>query len=290
MRSLDRRVAVVTGAGSGIGAALANRFAMEGMKLVLADIEAAALAETVARARAAGAEAIGVATDVTRAEEVDGLAERALHEFGAVHVVCNNAGVLSGLPFAEIPTATWEWVMGVDFWGVLHGCQTFLPILRRQGEGHIVNTSSMAAFATGLPTMAPYAAAKFATLALSESLEHELRTGGEPVRVSVLVPPAVRTRMAESERNRPDGVRATADHPASAAILALLRDTSDAVGVEPAEVADAVADGIRENRFWILPSGVGSEVVAALQERIDSVRHGQLASGGLPVLASGGSP
>ena len=201
MEHLEGRVAVVTGAASGIGRALAGRFAQEGMKVVLADIETDPLERAVAEIRATGAEAIAVATDVSDAGQVQALADATLAQFGAVHVLCNNAGVESGARFADIPASTWEWVLGVNLWGVLHGCRVFLPLIRRAGEGHIVNTASLAAFATGLPTFAPYTTSKFAVLAASECLELELLSGAEQIGVSVLCPGVIATNMCEAERN-----------------------------------------------------------------------------------------
>jgi NAD(P)-dependent dehydrogenase (short-subunit alcohol dehydrogenase family) len=145
MRQLAGRVAVVTGAASGIGRSLAARFAAEGMRCVLADVEEPALETAVADLRSSGAEAIGVRTDVANADDVRALAERTLDQFGAVHLLCNNAGVGTGSDFANIPLEVWEWVLGVSLWGVIHGCRTFLPLLLEQDEAHIVNTSSMAA-------------------------------------------------------------------------------------------------------------------------------------------------
>jgi NADP-dependent 3-hydroxy acid dehydrogenase YdfG len=145
MRQFTGRVAVVTGAASGIGRALAGRFAAEGMRCVLADVDDGALDRAVGELRRDGAAAIGVRTDVASAADVEALADRTVSEFGAVHLVCNNAGVGVGSDFAKIPLDVWDWVLGVDLWGVIHGCRTFLPLLLEQDEAHIVNTSSMAA-------------------------------------------------------------------------------------------------------------------------------------------------
>jgi NAD(P)-dependent dehydrogenase (short-subunit alcohol dehydrogenase family) len=253
MRQFRDRVAVVTGAASGIGRALAARFAAEGMRVVLADIEEAALEPAVAGLRSRGARVIGVRTDVASADSVAALADAALAEFGAVHVVCNNAGVGGGTDFAKIPLATWEWVLGVDLWGVIHGCRTFLPLLAAQDEAHIVNTSSMAAL-NGHPLgLAPYTVAKFGVLGLSQNLffESAALTGGR-VGVSVLVPGMTRTRIFESDRNRPADVARAEPSSFARTSQAMIADVLDSA-MDPAKTADIVLDAIRERRFYILP-------------------------------------
>ncbi len=252
MRDLAGRVAVVTGAASGIGRALAARLAAEGMRCVLADIEAVALQRAVSDLRHAGAAAIGVPADVASAADVQALADRAVSEFGAVHVLCNNAGVGAGSDFADIPLDVWEWVLGVDLWGVIHGCRTFLPILLEQEEAHIVNTSSMAAL-NGHPLgLAPYTTAKAGVLGLSQNLHFELAaTTGGRVGVSVLIPGLTRTRIFESDRNRPAAVAAPPPssfrQTSQAAIAAVWDDALD-----PAATAEKVVAAIRERRFYIL--------------------------------------
>lgn len=265
MREFGGRVAVVTGAASGIGLALAERFAAEQMKVVLADVDEPGLAAAAAGLRAAGAQVIGVPADVSRASDVEELAVATLGEFGAVHVVCNNAGVDTGAPFAEIPLAAWDWVFGVNFFGVLHGCRTFLPLIREQGEGHIVNTGSIAGLTGFLPTATPYVASKFAVLGLSENLQHELELAGEPIGVSILCPAFVNTRMPEAERNRPPGVPPLDDHPKRRPVLDYAR-ASVAAGLPASEVAGQVVDAIREQRFFVLPNH--ADAVAAVQARI----------------------
>jgi NAD(P)-dependent dehydrogenase (short-subunit alcohol dehydrogenase family) len=253
VRRLSGRVAVITGAASGIGRAMAGRFAAEGMRVVLADVEEAALDLAVSGLRDAGAAAVGVRTDVSQAADVQALADRALSEFGAVHVLCNNAGVGGGTDFAKIPLDVWEWVLGVNLWGVIHGCRTFLPLLLEQDEGHIVNTSSMAAL-NGHPLgLAPYAVSKFGVLGLSQNLFFELAaTGADHVGVSVLIPGLTRTRIFESARNKPQTLTATPPSSFVASSMAALAPVwADAMA--PERVADVVADAIRLQRFWVLP-------------------------------------
>ncbi|MEV5354944.1 SDR family NAD(P)-dependent oxidoreductase [Streptomyces sp. NPDC052693] len=272
MKELRGRVAVVTGGASGIGHALAQRFIAEGMKVVIADIEEKALDEAVASLGAGGAQVHGVRTDVSRAEDVEALARATLDRFGGVHVVCNNAGVESGAPFLDIPLSTWEWVLKVNFWGVLHGCRTFLPLLKEQGEGHIVNTASTAAFATGLPTFAPYSVSKFAVHALSENLDIELRTAGEPVGVSLLVPGMTKSRMADAERNRPEGVPLS-EAPERRAVLDMIRGAMRDNGLDPSVTADQVVDAILNDRFFVLTHP--EETIGAVKARLHSLETGE---------------
>lgn len=252
MEDLAGRVAVVTGAAGGIGRALAYRFGARGMRVVAADVETGPLEETVRLVRGAGADAIGVPTDVSDAGAVEGLARAALDAYGRVHVICNNAGVFAGGTTWEASVADYAWVLGVNVWGVIHGLRTFVPILLEQGEpGHVVNTASMAALTSG-PYAGPYAMTKHAVLALSESLYHELRMRGAPVGVSVLCPEAVRTGIATSERNRPArlGERGTATAERGL-VLDALATTTDA-GLAPGIMADRVERAIREDRFYVL--------------------------------------
>jgi NAD(P)-dependent dehydrogenase (short-subunit alcohol dehydrogenase family) len=254
VKELSGRVAVVTGAASGIGRALAAGFAAEGMSVVLADVERDPLEAAVRELRDAGAQdrVLGVPTDVSRLDQVEALAEATMARFGAVHVVCNNAGVGSGASLADIPLEYWQWVMGVNFWGVLYGCRVFLPLLRRQGEGHIVNTASVAALCGEAPTTAPYVASKAAVLGMSETLQRELEEAREPIGVSVLLPGPVNTNIPTSERNRPSGVPSLRDHPSQALAREFLRSVMGTTWLEPGQVAAMVVDAIRQNRFYIV--------------------------------------
>ena len=253
MRQLDGRVAVVTGAASGIGRALADRFAAEGMRCVLADIEEEPLERAVGELRHSGAAAVGVRTDVSSAADVQALADRTIAEFGAVHVLCNNAGVGGGTDFAKTPLDMWEWVLGVNLWGVIHGCRTFLPLLLQQEEGHIVNTSSMAAL-NGHPLgLAPYTVSKFGVLGLSQNLFFELAaTTSGRVGVSVLMPGLTRTRIFESVRNMPATVTTPPPSSFRLSSMAAIEGVWDNA-MPPDKVADVVTGAIREQRFYILP-------------------------------------
>ena len=217
---LRGRVAVITGGASGIGRALAERFATAGARLVLADVEEPALAAAGADLRAAGAEVAEVVTDVADPGAVDALADAAYQRFGAVHVVCNNAGVVSTGPSWEQSIEDWQWVLGVDLWGVIHGVRSFVPRMLDGGEpGHIVNTASIAGLLP-FPNIAPYDVAKAGVVALSEALHGELRAAGAAIGVSVLCPGVVPTRISESSRNRPGRGAARAArhrHPAQPA-------------------------------------------------------------------------
>ncbi|OZE91316.1 oxidoreductase [Rhodococcus sp. 14-2686-1-2] len=272
MMELEGKVAVVTGGASGIGFAMADRFGRNGMKVVIADIEERRLQASTADLRASGFDAIGVVTDVADPESVRALAKHAIGHYGAVHILCNNAGVDSGAMFSDIPLRTWQWVMDVNFYGVLHGCREFLPLLRQERESHIVNTCSVSAVATGAPTMSPYIASKFAVLGMSENLEIELRTAGESVGVSVLCPGPVKTLMAASERNRPDGVESMSADPVRRSAVERLSDTTAASGLEPQQVAGMVVDGIRERRFFILPHP--EMALRGVQRRLDWMQGG----------------
>lgn len=273
MRELRGRVAVVTGAASGIGRALAEGFAREGMAVVAADLEGAPLREVERSLAASGARALGVPTDVARADQVSALAERALGAFGAVHVVCNNAGVFAAGPSWQAPLSDYEWVLGVNLFGVIHGVRTFVPILLEQNvESHIVNTASMAAL-TSMPLTAAYTASKHAVLALSETLYHELRGRGAPIGVSALCPEAVATGIGHSDRSRPPHLQRKAgegEGPEFALVEQAIRGAI-AQGTPAGRIAARVVRAIREDRFYILPEG-DDPWLGACDARLEDVR------------------
>jgi NAD(P)-dependent dehydrogenase (short-subunit alcohol dehydrogenase family) len=251
MRDLAGKVAVVTGAASGIGLAVARQLGADGMRVMLADVEEPALAAAADALAAEGIDTAAVVVDVSDADSVQSLASATFDRFGTVHVVCNNAGVAGGGAAWQLPLSTWNWVMGVNFFGVVHGIRAFLPHMIAQGEGHVVNTASVAGLLAP-PWMSPYNASKHAVVAVSESVLHELATIGSPVGVSVLCPGFVRTRIADADRNRPARYSSAGEEQPE---LPGMRDAIEAAiagGIEPAVVATAVRDAIVENRFWIL--------------------------------------
>jgi NAD(P)-dependent dehydrogenase (short-subunit alcohol dehydrogenase family) len=277
VQELRGRVAVVTGAASGIGRALAKRLGAEGMRVVLADVEPAALAGVAEELAAAGVPSLAVRTDVASADSVQALAERTLGAFGAVHLVCNNAGVFAGGLSWEAPLSDYEWVLGVNTLGVLHGVRSFVPILLRQNEpGHVLNTVSMAALTYG-PGCSAYFMSKHATLALSESLYLELQNRGAPIGVSVVCPELVATRIGEADRNRPQHLK-RGDAPASPErdlVEGAIRSATAAQGVSPDAIAERALDAIRSGRFYALaPEGDAWRTMCdARLERIRSAQN-----------------
>ncbi|HXK24224.1 MAG TPA: SDR family NAD(P)-dependent oxidoreductase [Myxococcota bacterium] len=267
---LRNRTAVVTGAASGIGRALARRCAGSGMRVVLADVEAAPLAEAARELEKQGAQALAVVTDVSRPADLEALAARAEDAFGAVHLVCNNAGVFAGGLSYETPLADYEWVFAVNVWGVLHGLRTFVPRLLAQGEGHVLITASMAAL-TATPFAAPYVMSKHAVLALAESLHLELRARSAPVGVSVVCPEMIRTGIGESRRNQPGGASAGA-RPERELVEGALR-AGCATGLDPDVIAVRALEAVRERRFYVLPPA-GDPWNAAMRARQDDLRAG----------------
>jgi NAD(P)-dependent dehydrogenase (short-subunit alcohol dehydrogenase family) len=270
MREFVDRVAVITGAASGIGQALAQRFAAERMRVVLADIEEDALARAAAALGNTGATVLAVPTDVARAGDVDALASRTLSRFGAVHIVCNNAGVGGDAATTwEQTLEGWRWVVDVNLWGVIHGIRTFVPIMLQQDtEGHVVNTASVAGHVC-MPILGPYHATKFAVVAISECLHHELAMSQAKIRASVLCPGFVRTRIMESERNRPaaSGPRNPPTSEAAQEIRSAY-ESFIASGLAPAAVAERVLAAIRDEQFWIFSH---PELLPTIRMRADEI-------------------
>jgi NAD(P)-dependent dehydrogenase (short-subunit alcohol dehydrogenase family) len=273
VKEIKGRVAVVTGGASGIRYAMADRFAREGMKVVLADIQADALEEAEGRLRAGGAEVLAVETDVAQPEAVEHLRDRALDAFGGVHVICNNAGVVAQGSVWETTLPDWTWILGVNLWGVVNGIRTFVPVLLEQEEGHVVNIASVAGVVTGL--LGSYSVTKQAVVGLSESLYFGLQArGADNIGVSVLCPGWVRTRIADADRNRPAGSGPPAERsPLEASMTEMVRGLIDS-GSDPAEIAGQVLGAIQERRFYVLTH---PELVGAV-----TARHEDILSGGPP--------
>lgn len=259
------RVAVITGGASGIGLAMARAFAARGAKLVLADIDEAALADREAELRARGAEVMGVRTDVSDRAQVEALAEATVKRFGAAHLVCNNAGIATFGEIAKAPREDWDYTLSIDFWGVAYGIQAFLPRLLAQGEGgHIVNTASMAGL-VGMQWLGIYCAAKFAVVGVSEALHRELKPHG--IGVSVLCPMIVSTRINEnSERLRPSMFR-----PSSAAAPAPPQGSMQGSVKDPAEVAHRVVRAVERNQLYVLTHEEQREILRRRAARLDAV-------------------
>lgn len=273
MQEFKGKVAVVTGAASGIGRSLAERCAREGMKVVLADVEEKALAKTEAEMEAAGATVLAVPTDVAKPDDVEALARGAFRAFGAVHLLCNNAGVGTGTSVWETTLNDWQWTLGVNLWGIIHGARAFIPaMLDQDTECHIVNTASIQGLLSYHPLTASYQVTKHAVVALSEQLHHELAQRGAKIKVSVLCPGWVKTRIGDSGRNRPAALQngpapAPAPSPAcEAAYQQCCRALED--GAPPEQVAEAVFKAIRDERFYILPH---PEWKAAVQTRMEDI-------------------
>jgi len=264
----NEKIAVITGAGSGLGRGMALHAAGEGMRVVVADVEEPALAETVALVEEAGAEVLGVPTDVSDPAAVDALADAAFDRFGAVHFLHNNAGVFQAGVSWQRTLDDWEWVMRVNFWGVLHGIKAFVPRLLEQeqagdGDIHIVNTSSSAGLTTA---------------ALTECLAHDLRATGSSIGVSCLVPGAVATKIAQSTRNRPDEPPSEAQAPDHWFVADSLDQMLNDRGRTPLDAARIVFDGVRARQFWI-STAEEDGYQSVLRARYDAILEHQLAPG-----------
>ena len=275
MKTFQGKVAVITGAASGIGRALAERCAQEGMKVVMADVEEQALLQTSRDLAATGAETLAVQTDVSQAGEVERLAQKAFEAYSEVHLLFNNAGVGAGKTAWESSLADWEWVLGVNLYGVIHGIRSFVPRMLASGaEGYIVNTASMAGL-TSTPGLSVYMASKHAVVSLTETLYHELTLRDAGIGVSVLCPGFVKTRIQDAERNRPARLQNAPDeHTLPAQELSREEQEGGQMlqqaireGMPPQQLADMTFAAIREERFYIYPP----EFKRGIQARMEDI-------------------
>ena len=278
MKELNGKVAVITGSASGMGRAVAERCAQEGMKVVLADVEQKALDKAEKELKATGATVLAVRTDVSKAEDVQALAEKTLDAFGVVHLLHNNAGIGTGHAFLETSLGDWKWIIGVNLWGPIYGIWTFLPIMLKQDiECHIVTTISMGGLIS-TPWVSGYNVTKFGVMGICETLDYELRLMGAKIGVSVLCPGYVNTNIPDSERNRPAEFRndpawdeklRELDHYKK---LDQMQRQGCKSGMDPKDVAELVINGVKENKFylytqpeWLMAAQVRTEEI--VQER-----------------------
>jgi len=261
LSQLTGKVAVVTGGAAGIGKAIAQRLVAEGMRVVIADIEQAALEESAAEIGA-----VGILTDVSSHASVQALADEVKRRFGCVHLLCNNAGVASTAGIADMALSDWTWLLGVNLWGVIHGIKAFLPLLRANPDGgHLVNTASVAGFHV-TPGIGGYTVSKFAVMALSETLALELQAQRSSVGVTILCPGPVSSRLGSSQRNRPDAL-------SGGAFVDRDLETTDGGGgvrwMDPAAVADVLVRAIRRGDLYALTHPEWAAIVQS--------RHGKIA-------------
>ena len=271
MQEFTGRIAVVTGAASGIGLATARRFADEGMHVVLADIEPGALSTAEAEIKERGVETLAVVTDVASADAVEQLADESFDRFGNVHVLFNNAGVAASaatlrLRAWESTLADWHWTMGINLMGVVHGVRAFVPRMLANGDdGHIVNTASMA----GLLTAAnPYNVSKHGVVCLTEGLHRDLREMGARLSASVVCPGLINTSICDAERNRGSRTDVAATRPEVQQFVTMFEDALRS-GWGPEVVADQIVDGIRDDRFYVLPAQ--PEILERVDERMQAI-------------------
>lgn len=273
MQELNGKVAVVTGAGSGLGRAMAQRFGREGMRLMLADIDSDRLHRVGDEFDAAGYEVQTLVTDVSKQSQVDGLADLTYERFKAAHVLCNNAGVAVVGTAWERSKHDWEWALGVNLWSVIHGIRAFVPRMLEQGvQGHIVNTASVAGLLCP-PLSGPYVATKHAVVGLSECLFHDLALRQATIGVSVLCPGFVKTSISESEKARPDDLKnpVPVDDPFARDVETFYKGAVEQ-GIDPARVADAVVEAITHQKFWVLTH---PEFEKPLRERFEGILEGR---------------
>ncbi|MDY6835171.1 MAG: SDR family NAD(P)-dependent oxidoreductase [Chloroflexota bacterium] len=283
MKDLKGKVAVITGAASGIGRAMVDRFAREGMQIVLADIEEKALLKTEEELKAAGRTVLSVQTDVTKPEEVDALAKKTIDIFGVVHLVCNNAGVVvAGTDIWDNTLADWKWTTNVNMWGMIHGVRTFVPIMIEQDiDCHIVNTASLAGLVAA-PGLGIYTVTKYAIVGLSEVLYHELARRGAKVRVSVLCPSLVNTNLMNADRNRPPELLNDPSEVKLSPEFEAMGQMADQLMQSfppPQQVADCVCEAVMEDKFYILPH---PEWTPFVQTRMEDIIQGRNPTGMMP--------
>lgn len=267
MKDFKGRVAVVTGAASGIGLAAVERLLSEGMKVVLADVEQGALDRQVSRLAGEGGDVLGVVCDVRDPDSVKDLAARTMSHYGGVHVVFNNAGVAPAGPMLETTPEDWRWIVDVNVLGVAYGVLAFGPIMKEAGEGHIINTASEAGHVSSA-VLGMYTATKHAVVGLSESLFRELE--GTGVGVHCLCPNLVKTQIFHSERNRDDRTDLTASQTAT---IAPLREAIAAMGITPAQVADDIVEAMKHDRFWIFTHALTKQALGVRHKDIEAGRN-----------------
>ena len=269
MKELKGRIAAVTGAASGIGRSMALAFAAEGMDVALADVDELNLTSVAEEVQAQGVRAITLKVDVSQAAQVEAFRDQILARLGAVHLVCNNAGVSPLGAVWESSVADWQWILGVNLWGVIHGVRAFTPVLMAQSEGHIVNTASVAGLISP-PGSGAYNVTKHGVVALSESLYHDLRERGSPVGVSVLCPAYVPTAIVDSERNRPKDLPASPKSKETIAREAMLRRAVKSGKLSADQIAQAVVTAVKQNRFYILTH---RRIRGAILARMEDILH-----------------
>lgn len=273
MKDLRDKTAVITGAASGLGLAMARRFAREGMNVVLADIEEAALAKASAEILSLGVQALPIRVDVAQADSVEALAVAATTRFGQIHLVCNNAGV-GGLRRRawEADLRDWKWVLGVNLWGVIHGVKSFVPRMLAQGdECHMVNTASVAGLLS-TPAMSVYNVSKHGVVTLTETLHHDLAEIGAKLKVSLLMPAWVDTEIWNSERNRPDGLRVPDAEEMDRSRRLAMRELLKKGKVGADDVADMVLDAVVNERFYVMTH---PRIRTAIEARTNAILEGR---------------
>jgi NAD(P)-dependent dehydrogenase (short-subunit alcohol dehydrogenase family) len=267
MNELRGKVAAVTGAASGLGRAMALAFASEGMHVALADVDGEGLNKTCAEVASRRVKTFSMRVDVSNGAEVEAFAERTVDELKGIHLVCNNAGVSPLGAAWEASVGDWQWILGVNLWGVIHGVRSFVPRLMARNEGHVVNTASVAGIINP-PGSAAYNVTKHAVVALSETLYHDLRERNSAVGVSVLCPAYVPTGIADSERNRPTGFEPALKSKETLAREAMLRKAVSSGRLSADEVAQAVVRAVKEERFYILTH---PRIKGAIRARMDDI-------------------